>query len=99
MLRDLASLASGEDDELLRLAATPVAGLTDDERSLMVERFFDVPASELDRFPRLAELRDQRRRGIAFDDEDLRDLQVLFGLAWLDLDHADTPELATVLAR
>jgi alpha-amylase/alpha-mannosidase (GH57 family) len=99
VLRDLEALAAGADDELLRLAATPVDALSDEERAAITDRFFDVPAAELDRYPRLTELWDQRRRGIPFDDEDLRDLQVLFGLAWLDLDHVDTPDVATVLAR
>lgn len=99
VLRDLDALAGGADDELLRLAAAPVNSLSTAERETIIDRFFDVPAAEFDRYPRLAELRDHRWRGIPFGDDDLRDLQVLYGLAWLDLDHVDTPELAPVLAR
>jgi alpha-amylase/alpha-mannosidase (GH57 family) len=95
LLEQLRALASGDapPDPFLRLARKPAADLTFDERVFVVGHFFslnrDVMAVGLRRLNELAAMRgDAPAAAIGsteverFDDQALRDLQVLFHVAW-----------------
>ncbi len=75
-------------DESFDLAFRPIDDLTAEDRKSIVERFFPVPLrTMLHPYQRYFELFERRERGEAFRDEDLRDIQVWWSLAWLDQDH------------
>jgi alpha-amylase/alpha-mannosidase (GH57 family) len=78
-------------DETFDLAFKPVDELTEQERSLIIERFFPVPVrTMLQPFPRYFELYERRSdasRHHTFSDQDLRDIQVWWSLAWMDHDR------------
>ena len=95
LIDQLASLASREapPDPFLALALKPAESLTAEERAFVVGHFFsmnrDVMARDLRRLAELAALRGAAHASSIgavevrrFDDQALRDLQVLFHLAW-----------------
>lgn len=84
LLLQLEELANGTKDLYWTHTEIPAAELTDEERSFVIERFFDVNPIIIDRFPRFRELADLRAEGGSFSDGDVTDLQVLFNLAWTD---------------
>jgi alpha-amylase/alpha-mannosidase (GH57 family) len=51
---------------------------------LQLERFYDINARIIDRFPRFKELRAIRDSGAEYSIGELRDLQLLWNLAWTD---------------
>jgi len=87
-------------DRFLELGVKPAAQLTDEDRAFIVSNFFHAQRTRLiDPYPRYAELLEQReaaRRSSvrsdsnlreqvrAFDEADLRDLQVWQKLVWID---------------
>ncbi len=97
LLLQLQELSDGARDLYWDLSATPVAELTDAQRTLLVERFFDVNPQIVDRFWRYAELAAADRS--TFDDRDLRDLQVLFNLAWTDPTYLARPPLDALVEQ
>ena len=95
LVAQIEALASGEGkpDRFLELARKPAAALTEDERTFVVGHFFSLNrptmAAGLRRLNELYDLRGTARaaeipRAVVarFDDGALRDLQVLFHLAW-----------------
>ena len=83
--------ASGQArDASFELAFKPVDALTEQERSQIIERFFPVPVrTMLQPFPRYFELFERRSdatRHHTFSDQDIRDIQVWWTLAWMDHD-------------
>jgi len=78
-------------DPALELAFKPVGELTAEDRGLIIERFFPVPVrTMLQPYPRYFELYERRSdpsRHHAFTDQDIRDIQVWWTLAWLDHDR------------
>src|SRR5262249_35234115 len=92
LLVQLEEYASGKVlDESFDLAFKPVDELKDEERSLIVERFFPVPVrTMLQPFPRYLELYERRNHGSGrstFSDQDIRDIQVWWTLVWSDYDR------------
>lgn len=94
LLEQLEDYAAGTArDRFLDVAATPAADLSEAERTFLVDRFFMVSHEQGVRpLPRYQELLDKRgafapmeraRVVRSFTHEDLRDLQVLFQLAWM----------------
>jgi alpha-amylase/alpha-mannosidase (GH57 family) len=84
--------ASGKaQDASFDLAFKPVDKLTEDERNLILERFFPVPVrTMLQPFPRYFELYERRSdasRHHSFSDQDIRDIQVWWTLVWMDHDR------------
>jgi alpha-amylase/alpha-mannosidase (GH57 family) len=83
-------------DPSLDLAFRPADGLSETERSFIIDRFFPVPVrTMLQPFPRYFELYERRSdpsRHFSFSDQDIRDVQVWWTLAWLDHDRRP-PEL------
>ncbi|MFH2072392.1 MAG: glucodextranase DOMON-like domain-containing protein, partial [Actinomycetota bacterium] len=73
--------------------------LTADQQAFVLERFFDTNPAIVNRFPRYAALRALRDDGAAFAEGDLRDLQVLFNLAWTDPSFLEEEPLAALVAK
>jgi len=73
----------GATDSMLDLTLKPAEQLTPDERALVLDRFFDADwHNQIFPFPRYLELFQRRREGLAFSDQDVRDLQMWYNLAW-----------------
>src|SRR5882672_2045747 len=92
LVLQLAEYARGEAcDPSMELAFKPVAQLSPEDRGLIIERFFPVPVrTMLQPFPRYFELYERRSdtsRPHSFSDQDLRDIQVWWTLAWMDQDR------------
>ncbi len=98
-------------DALLEISAREPADLTPEERRRLLHSFFMVDWDRSVRpVPRYLELLEKRGRDLArvdldavaptFTDGELRDLQVLFNLAWMGFGAlADDPDLRALLAR
>jgi alpha-amylase/alpha-mannosidase (GH57 family) len=88
-------------DHHLRIGLKPADTLDGSERAFLVANGFHAPYERMIRpFPRYAELHARRQRPESFAADDLRDLQVLHKLAWMDPDRMATdPQLAALTAR
>ena len=102
-------------DRVLELGLKPAAQLTDEDRTFMVSNFFHAQRTRLiDPYPRYAELLGRReaarRSGVsgdadvqaqvrAFDETDLRDLQVWQKLVWIDPYYLDGDPRARALVE
>jgi alpha-amylase/alpha-mannosidase (GH57 family) len=74
-------------DEMFDLAFKATADLTHAERAMIVERFFPVPVATMtEPYPRYFELHERRDPG-GYSEEDYRDIQVWWTLAWMDHDR------------
>ncbi len=85
-------------DEFERVSRIPAADLTEAERSFIVEHFFSANRETLinpiPRYAQLLELRGDKSGNVKnFTDEDIRDLTVLFHLAWLGFAARKLPEV------
>jgi alpha-amylase/alpha-mannosidase (GH57 family) len=92
LVLQLEEYASGKArDSALELAFKPVEELTDQDRSKIIQDFFPVPIrTMLQPFPRYFELYERRNdpsRYHTFSDQDVRDIQVWWTLAWFDHDR------------
>ena len=92
LLLQLEEYASGKaQDAVLDLAFKSVDELSEEERSAIIERFFPVPVrTMLQPFPRYFELYERRSdptRHHTFSDQEIRDIQVWWTLAWVDHDR------------
>jgi alpha-amylase/alpha-mannosidase (GH57 family) len=96
LLVQLDELSNGARDIYWALTEVAADELTDDQREFVVTRFFDVNPAIIARFPRYAELAAADRS--AFTTDDLRDLQVLFNLAWTDPQYLAEEPLASLVA-
>ncbi len=107
LIRQLDELAAGTKDAYQVAAEKPAAKLTDADRRFILQRFFDANwTNVIARFPRYQELLTKRGgttdAAIAaavprFTEQDFRDLQVWFNLAWFDPDFlAEQPLQALV---
>lgn len=97
LLLQLEELANGTKDVYWALTEVPAADLTDEQSQFISSRFFDVNSQIIARFPRFLELAEARDR--AFSIDDLRDLQVLFNLAWTDPGFLEQEPLASLVAK
>ncbi|MCA9541161.1 MAG: glycoside hydrolase [Myxococcales bacterium] len=87
LVRQIQSYLSGGRDHYFELSRKPARLLTTAERAFMLRHFFSIDAHTCirprARYWRLYERAREPHRGVAdFSDDDLRDLQVLFNLAW-----------------
>ncbi len=77
-------------DEYLYYTMKPASELTPDERHFIIEHFFSANwKNMIGVFPRYRELLDKKQNGKKFTEQDIRDLQVLFNLAWFDPDFRE----------
>lgn len=105
LLRQLEDLAGGAKDIYWTMAELPASLLSDDQKTFILDRFFDVNPQIIARFPRFQELADSRS-GLTgegaleqWSSQDFLDLQVLFNLAWTDPDFLAEEPLAALVAR
>lgn len=87
LVEQIRAYVVGERDRYWALSRKPARTLTTAERAFVLRHFFSVPvATDIRPRPRYWRLhqrqRDGRRQPADFSDADLRDLQVLFNLAW-----------------
>jgi alpha-amylase/alpha-mannosidase (GH57 family) len=82
LLDQVEMLTKGGSDVFLDIARTPVAAWDAGAARFVRENFFSVNEHVLPRFPRYADLKVRADRGETFSEADLRDLVVLFHLAW-----------------
>jgi len=94
---------NGAKDIYWVLAEKPAASLSDSDKRFIIEHFYDVNWDHIiARFPRYKELLNKRggtdaasidKAIVDFKEEDWRDLQVWFNLAWIDPDYLGTTTL------
>jgi alpha-amylase/alpha-mannosidase (GH57 family) len=105
LLVQLEELSSGAKDAYWVASEIPADELTNEEKTFIASRFFDVNPKIVARFPRLQELADERARSgvdgvvATWSAGEFRDLQVLFNLAWTDPDYLAAEPLATLVAK
>lgn len=99
LLLQLEELANGTKDLYWTHTEIPASELTDDERTFITDRFFDVNPLIVARFPRFQELADRRDDAASYSDQDITDLQVLFNLAWTDPRFLAEAPLDDVVSR
>src|SRR5215510_2063974 len=92
LLLQLEEYASGKaQDTAFDLAFKSVDELSEEQRSTIIERFFPVPVrTMLQPFPRYFELYERRSdpsRHYTFSNQEIRDIQVWWTLAWMDHDR------------
>ncbi len=95
LIRQLDDLAAGAKDYYWTLSEIPAAELSEEQKRFILTRFFDANWDHMiARYPRYLELLDLRGRGAepetieealaTFSEQDFRDLQVWWNLAWFD---------------
>jgi alpha-amylase/alpha-mannosidase (GH57 family) len=108
LIRQLDDLSNGARDLYWVLSEIDAADLTEDNKRFILERFFDTNPRVVARFPRYEEL--GRMRGgsdpaqidaalASWTEQDYRDLQVLFNLAWTDPDWLAQEPLASLVEK
>src|SRR5215217_4874587 len=86
-------------DRHLTTGLKPAAELDASERAFLIANGFHAPVDRMIRpYPRYAELHARRLRPDTFTIDDLRDLQVLHKLAWMDADWLRTDARLQTLA-
>ncbi|MBC7233229.1 MAG: glycoside hydrolase [Chloroflexi bacterium] len=108
LIFQLQDLVAGAKDLYWVLAEKPAASLTEEEKIFILKRFFDANWDHvIRRYPRYKELLAKRgsddsdatvqKALLSFTEQDFRDLQVWFNLAWFDPDFlAEEPLLSLV---
>jgi alpha-amylase/alpha-mannosidase (GH57 family) len=99
LMRQLEELTQGTKDIYWVMTEVPAEELTDEQRTFIIDRFFDTNAKIVVRFPRYEELIEKRDRPDSFTTAELRDLQVLFNLAWTDPSFLADEPLAGLVAK
>ncbi len=104
LIRQLDDFANnGAKDTYWILAEKPASELTEADKRFILERFFDANYTNIvGRFPRYQALLDQRGGSTSeeidaalqsFTEQDFRDLQIWFNLAWFDPDFLEQEPL------
>ena len=90
LLWQLEDLLAGGTDRAQELARKAPETLSSAERSELLARFFDADEThQIGLHPRYRELFAQRGAGLAFSDQDVRDLAAWFSLAWFAPEFRD----------
>ena len=110
LIRQLDDFANnGAKDIYWILAEKPASELTEADKRFILERFFDANYTNIvGRFPRYQALLDQRGGStsdeidaalLSFTEQDFRDLQIWFNLAWFDPDFLEQEPLKTLVEK
>lgn len=108
LLRQIDAFNEGQRDKVWAATLIPADQLTDEDKTYILQRFFDINGKIMENFPRYLELQ-QMRAGADADSiaaavaswsaQDFLDLQVLFNLAWTDPDFLAEEPLASLVAK
>ncbi|MEW6094541.1 MAG: glucodextranase DOMON-like domain-containing protein, partial [Chloroflexota bacterium] len=103
LLSQIDAFNEGQRDIVWEMTFVPADELTNEQKAYIFQRFFDVNSKIIERFPRYLELQQMKSTvgGASQDwsDQDFRDLQVLFNLAWTDPDYLAEEPLASLVAK
>jgi alpha-amylase/alpha-mannosidase (GH57 family) len=99
LLRQLVDLQGGAKDIYQVYTEIPADQLSDEQKTFIHDRFFDINTRIIARFPRYQEIADDRDNWESWDTQTWRDLQVLFNLAWTDPDWLAEEPLAGLVAK
>ncbi|MEZ4264764.1 MAG: glycoside hydrolase family 57 protein [Myxococcota bacterium] len=89
-----------ERESFWRLSLAPVESLDAAERATIAQHFFSLDHERmLEPWPRYAELRARAATGDPLHDEEIRDLQIWFNLAWLGADARSHPTAERLFAK
>ncbi|MFQ6105126.1 MAG: glycoside hydrolase [Candidatus Glassbacteria bacterium] len=110
LIEQLEAYTLGESDNFLELTMKPSSELSMEEKEELLWSCFLLNwGTQLVRFPRYTELLSKRGRKTPrnrlrerlsyFTEGDLRDLQVLFNLAWFNASHLKDPDLAALVEK
>jgi alpha-amylase/alpha-mannosidase (GH57 family) len=99
LMLQLEEMANGVKDIYWTMTEIPADDLTEGDRAFIVARFFDTNPEIVARFSRYQELIARRDRPGSFSTADLRDLQVLFNLAWTDPSFLAEEPLASLVEK
>jgi alpha-amylase/alpha-mannosidase (GH57 family) len=108
LLSQIDAFNNGQRDIVWEMTLVPADELTVEQKTYILQRFFDINGKILDKFPRYVEL--QQIRGGASDEQiaatldswtaqDYRDLQVLFNLAWTDPGFLSEEPLTSLVTK
>lgn len=109
LIRQLDDFVNGAKDRYWVLSEKPAAELTMEEKEFILRRFFDANWDKvIRRFPGYRALLDKRggtddeaiaRALTTFTEQDFRDLQIWFNLAWIDPDELAKEPLKSLVAK
>ena len=110
LIEQLDAISNGVKDIYWVLGEKSVDQLSDDEKRFILTRFFDANWQHvIPRFPRYKELLNKRGGNAdpdsidaalaKFSDQDIRDLQVLWNLAWIDPDFLAQEPLKSLVEK
>lgn len=104
LLDQIERIAAGEEDESVRLARIPAATLTALDRAAILRDFFSVHRERmLDPRPRYRELLrragEEGSGGPPLTEQECRDLQTWFHLAWVDPGYAGEEPIRSLLTK
>ncbi len=110
LIRQLDDFANnGAKDLYWTMAEKPAASLSDDDKRFILQRFFDANLDNIiSRFPRYRQLYDLRGGSDTaaidaamrtYSEQDFRDLQVWFNLAWFDPDFLAVDPLKALVDK
>lgn len=103
LIRQIDDFEAGAKDLYWAYAEIPADELSEEQKQFILDRFFDTNREIIGRFPRYQELLNLRDNSsdplAAYGDQDFRDLQVLFNLAWVDPDWLAQEPLAALVEK
>lgn len=109
LIEQILDYASGAEDSFAEVSRKPAEELTEDDKKFLLSNFFQLnTATQIDplhRYRQLLELKGSRDRTVSkraldrFGPGELRDLQVLFSLAWSGWMLRERPEINDLLRK
>ena len=99
LLRQLEDFSNGAKDLYWFYTEINADDLTEEDKAFIVSRFFDTNPKVIARFPRYVELRNSNQNWPTWTNQDFRDLQILFNLAWTDPKYLSQEPLQDLVSR
>ncbi len=99
LLRQLEDFSNGAKDLYWYYTEINAEILTKEDKEFIVSRFFDTNPKVIARFPRYVELRNSNQSSSSWTNQDFRDLQMLFNLAWTDPKYLAQEPLKSLVSK
>ena len=99
LLRQLEDFSNGAKDLYWYYTEINADILTQEDKDFIVSRFFDTNPKVIARFPRYVELRNSNQDFSSWTNQDFRDLQMLFNLAWTDPKYLAQEPLKSLVSK